>query len=207
VVTYSSTDNDAIPDPGVSAVNLQVMLDYADAGSVDKYFVGLAAWHDLGIAGDNLNAGNISSHTHRRQNLSQLSLAETFFQNQPDAQPERFSPHHGQIVDCAVYSQITDITSREEYRVNNIGIRSIGKLAAFKLKERRIILLCLPAARQGRDYQFIKQLIRKPAAAAVAEEDKIAVHASFSRLLVSSTRLAIVKIAPPVSAIIAPGSL
>ncbi len=72
VVAEGAVDQHPVTGAGAAPVDLQVMLQHADAGGIDEQLVGLAARHHLGVAGDDLHAAAVGGGAQALQHLLQV---------------------------------------------------------------------------------------------------------------------------------------
>jgi hypothetical protein len=91
-------------------------LDDADAGRVDVAAVALAALDDLGVAGDDRDAGLLGRPRHRRADAGQVGDREALLEDEAGGEVQRAGAGDGEVVDGAVDGEVADVAAGEEQR-------------------------------------------------------------------------------------------
>ena len=93
-------------------------------GGVDENLVGLAAIHDLGIAGHQLHARVVGGRAHRLHDAPEILHRRSFLEDEADRKIKRARAAHREIVDRPVHRQFADVAARKKDRTHHIGIRA-----------------------------------------------------------------------------------
>ena len=114
--------DDVIAGARLLGPDAQPVGHHADAGGVDEKPVRTALSDDLGVAGDDADAGVGGGLAHRLRDGTEHLELEALLEDEAGRQRQRLRPAHRQVVDGAVDGQITDVAAREEQRVDHVGV-------------------------------------------------------------------------------------
>ncbi len=114
------TDDDGVAGANVLRIDINTRHDKPDARGVDEYLVRFSSVNHLGITGDEENAGTFGSAPHRDDNLPQLVHRKAFFNNEGSGKKLGHCAAHGKVVDSPIYRKLTDISSWEKNRIDDI---------------------------------------------------------------------------------------
>jgi hypothetical protein len=131
--------------------------------------VGLAALDDLGVAGDDLHAGDPRRHAHRRHHPLERRNRQPFFQNEARAEPLRPRPAHGEIVDRAMHGERADVTAGKKQRAHHVRIGREREPRAGRRRgqERAVVPRIERRVAKRRREHLVDQLLREPPATAM----------------------------------------
>ena len=94
----------------------------ADAGRAEVHLVGVAALDDLGVAGDDLDAGRLRGRGDRLDLGAQLVGRQALLEHQREAQRQRPRAGHGEVVDRAVDGELADRAAGEADRLDHEAV-------------------------------------------------------------------------------------
>src|SRR3954452_21292586 len=98
---------------------MEVGADAADSGGVDEDAVSLALFDDLGVAGDDLDAGGFGGAAHGGGDASERVERGAFLGDEGGGEVGRFGAPHGEIVHRAGPGERADIAAAEEERFDD----------------------------------------------------------------------------------------
>ncbi len=148
--------------------------DAADPRGVDEQAVGLAPIDDLGVAGDQADAGGVGATAHRLDHPAQGRDRQAFFEDEADAQAFGARAAHGEVVDGAVDGERADVAAGKEQRPHDIGIGREGGRAVDR-QHGAVVAAVEFRIVERRANHVVDQAGHRPAAAAVGELDRFAV--------------------------------
>ena len=96
--------------------------DDADAGRVDVAAVGLAALHDLRVAGDDPHAGDVAAALIDAAIRCRSATGKPSSRIMPTRQVQRRRAGDRQVVDGAVDGQVADVAAGEEQRRDHVRV-------------------------------------------------------------------------------------
>ncbi len=134
VVADGPGDDHHVAGLSVAAGDVQARRDEAHPGRVDKEAVRAAAFHHLGIAGDDLHPGLLGRGRHRSDHPAQGLHLQPFLQDKTGGEVQGRGPHHAQVVHCAADGQAANIAAGEKERLDHVGIGSEGQAPSSKFQ-------------------------------------------------------------------------
>ena len=93
-----------------------------DAGRRHVEPVGLAAFDDLRVAGDDRDSGCPGGGPHRGDDAPQVGNRKALLDHESGRQPERPRADHREVVDGAVDGELADVAARELERVHDVRV-------------------------------------------------------------------------------------
>src|ERR1035437_3299424 len=135
VIAYEAGEQDHVAGAGVGGGEMDAGADASDARGVDEDAVARALFDDLGIAGDDLDAGGFGGLAHGFCDAREDIDGEALFEDERGCEVERFGATHGEIVDGAVDGERADI-DRKSTRLNSSHANI--SYAVFCLKKKKL---------------------------------------------------------------------
>ena len=134
-----------------------------------------AALDDLGIAGDDGDAGRVGDALHAGDDAAQDVDVEAFLQHRPQEE-KRPRAAHRQIVDGAGDRKRADVAAREEQRIDHVGIggerQPVAVPREVRERQHRLVFQCTEQRIvEGADKDILDQRAHRLAAAAVRHVD------------------------------------
>lgn len=122
---------------GAAANDLVARLDMAhsdvgfgvylsDPGGIDKNPVALAAFHHLGVASYDVNAGAFGGLFDADEYIPEFLHGQALFENKREGQVARRCATHGQVVHGAVHGQFADVSAGKKDGRNHIAVGAEG---------------------------------------------------------------------------------
>ena len=153
------------------------------AGRADVHLVGVAALHDLGVAGHDLHAGRLGGAGGRLDLGAQLIGGEALLEHERQAQRQRPRARHGQVVDGAVHRQLPDRAAREADRPDHEAVGGHAPAAPRRPSRRRRHRAARAPRCRRRAEEALDQRLAGLAAGAVRHRDALVLEL---RLLAAS---------------------
>ncbi len=176
MIAEVSVDQDGVVGLKQVGGDLLVCGDHADASGADEDLVGGPAWDDLGITGDDLDIGIAGGLAHACEDGAQGVHRETFFEDQAARKIEWAGARDGEIIDCAVDSELSDVATREKQRADHVAIGGKGQAVAVACevceRKARLVFLDLEVGVvEGLADHVIDQVVHGFSAATVGLRD------------------------------------
>ena len=161
----------ASPGWARSAEILTPARNDADAGGGDEDLVALAAVDDLGVAGDELDAGFGGSGAHGLDDAAEIVDRQAFFEDERGGEIERLRAAHREVVDGAVDGETADVAAGKEDRRDDKGVGGEGEARVADGEHGLIVELVEHGIAEGGQKDFVDEVGGELAAAAMAEHD------------------------------------
>ncbi len=161
------------------AADVTPARQHADPGGRDEAAVALALLDDLGVAGDDGDAGRTCRRGHRLHDALQVGQREALFEDEAGRQPQRARAEHRDVVDRAVHGQAAEVAAGEEQRRDHMRVGGHDQPAAGgQLGRRRqrgavVALVQVLVVELGGE-QLADELRRRAPAGAMVEVDAAA---------------------------------
>src|SRR6516165_5047563 len=118
VIAYCAGNNNSVSGPGVTNGEIYRIGNYADSGGGDEYLIPLAAIDDLGVAGDESNAGFVAGSPHGVGNALQVGERQTFLQDEGGGEPQWPRAADSQVIHRAVNREFADVAAGKKDGAN-----------------------------------------------------------------------------------------
>jgi hypothetical protein len=79
----------------------------------------LSTIDDLGVAGDEGDAGLVAGRAHRRDNALEIRERQSLFENKRGGEEQRRCPADRKIIHRAAHGQLSNVSAGEEERAND----------------------------------------------------------------------------------------
>jgi hypothetical protein len=120
VIAERAVDDDDVARLRVHGTKIDTGGDEPDTCGVDEHLVRRAARHDLGVAGDDRDAGRCRRLGHRANDAAKERDVESLLQDHRAAQIQRLRAADRKVVHGPVDGQRPDVTAGEEQRIHDI---------------------------------------------------------------------------------------
>ncbi len=174
VIADGSAQDHPVARAGLAGGQTHAVRHDADAGGVDEQAVALAALDNLGVAGDDGDAGRGRCFGHRRCDQAQGLGGKAFFKNEPGAQKQRPRAAHREIVHGAMHGERSDVAAGEKQRLDHERIGGEGDASAADFDDGLIVHAVEHGIGEQRQEDVAQKFRAQPAARAVAEHDAVA---------------------------------
>src|ERR1035438_3297453 len=174
VVADVAAKQHAVARPGLVRGQADAGPHDPDPGGIDEQPIAAALVHHLGIARHDRNARALRRRTHGLRDGTQRLHRQAFLQDERRAQTHRICAAYREIVDGAVYSQRPNIAAGKKERLHHVGIGGEGQPRAGGFHDGLIVHAAKRGIRECREEDIAQQLRAELPAAAVAEQDLIA---------------------------------
>src|SRR5262249_38268540 len=126
---------------------------------------------------------------HRCNHPPQVCNSKAFLQDEACRKIEGLCSRYRQVIDRAMYGQLSDIATREEEWIDDIGIgcKCQPEIAVVKSKGSRIIHQIKQGIGESRSKNALNQIMRCFAATAMAERDMLIAQVKFLPSCLPST--------------------
>ena len=171
VTAEVAAEEDRIAGANGSGRDREGVLNEPNARGGDVESVALAAFDDLGVAGDDGDAGGGRGLAHGGDDALEGFGGQTLFENEGGAEPERAGAAHAEIVDGAVDGELADVAAGEEERADDVGIGGECEAGAGGGEDGAVVLGIEGRVREGGAEDAVDQVLGEGAAAAVADRD------------------------------------
>jgi hypothetical protein len=131
----------------------------------------VAALHDLGVAGHDLDAGLLGRPRRGLYLGAQLVGGQALLQHQREAQGERPRARHRQVVHGAVHRELADRAAREADRLDDEAVSGQGQPRAVHRHRARVAELRKRVVGEGGQQQALDERLAGLAAGAVRHRD------------------------------------
>ena len=146
MISDEATQEDSVPRFGIDPREMDSRSDPSDPGGIDEELVCRTPFHHLRISRNNPYICLFSGFPYGGDNLFEKFKGKSFFDDQGEAEVRGNGSLHREVVDRAADSKFSDVATREEEWIDDIGIRSecnrpilVGYLGAvIKWSEERI---------------------------------------------------------------------
>jgi hypothetical protein len=169
VLADRAGDEDAVAGAQALRRQRRPRVAPADAGGAQEHPVGVAALDDLGVAGDDLDAGRARRRGDGVHLHAQRVGVEPLLEDHRQAQRERARAGDGEVVDGAVDREVADRPAGEAQRLHDERVGGDHQVVADRARvgHRRAGL-----GAEGGDEQPLDQRLRRLAAGAVGHRDR-----------------------------------
>ncbi len=163
------------------AGQMQPVRHGADPGGGDEHAVRLAALDDLGVAGDDLDAGLARRRAHALRDAVQIGQRKALFEDEAGGKMQRPRACHRQIVDRAMHRQRADVAAGKEQRRDDIAVGGHGEAPGGRVEHRLVVALRQQIVVERVAENFADELRHGAAAGAVGQIDPAVLEIEFSR--------------------------
>src|SRR5580700_894049 len=171
VVADIAAEEDSVPGPGAIGGEARGAVNVADAGGGNEDLVALAAIDDLGVSGDELDAGVLRGGGHGVGDAGELGRGETLFEDEGGGKVEGCGSADRQVVDGAVDGEGADVAAGKEDGGDDKGVGGKGETRAGDVEDRLVVHAVEGGIAEAGDEDLVDELGGELAAAAVAEDD------------------------------------
>ena len=176
MIAERSRHEDDVPRSGSCASDFPADRDDPDAAGVDEQTVGLPTFGDLGVAGDDGDAGFLRRGLHRFGDPLQRFQGQALLQDETRGQPLRPGADHRQIVDGAAHCQASDVPTRKEEGRDDVRVGRDGEPPrSGVLDDCRIITPQQGRVLEGRIEDAADERLGHPASAPMADHHNLSV--------------------------------
>ncbi len=172
VVAKRAADQDRIAGRGAVAGDVHARRHNANPRGGNENAVALALLDNLGVAGDDGDAGGAGSVRHAGNDAFEIAERKAFLQHEGGGKVKRPRPGHGHVVDGAMHRKRADIAARKEQGRDDMRVGAHDHAAGRDLEGGLVVGLGKPLIVEMAVEERADQLGGRPAARAMRHLDR-----------------------------------